>query len=128
MNNSKKIQALRDFCDFAEKSGIYFEMPGTIRFACGSAGVFSDTIKKLGSFEKSADESFLNATKHFGEGLKFEVYVYKNKTCKRVVVGKKTVPLQKSFYTPEVLEHEEDIVKWECPESFLDIKKETVSV
>ncbi len=128
MNNIKKIQALRDFCDFAEQSGIDFSVPLKIYRSCNSADEFHEAIRQLGSFEKSSNDSFLEATKKFGEGLKFEVFVLKSETCKRVVVGKKTVPFKAAETLPEIPEHEEDIVKWECPESFLDIKKEPVSV
>ncbi|MCH8285281.1 hypothetical protein IIB79_01975 [candidate division KSB1 bacterium] len=130
MNNSKKIQALRDCLDFVEKAGIDINIPWKIHAPCESAEEFSAKVKKLGSFDKKVDDSFLNAEKWFGDGTQciLQVYVLRTETCKRIVVGKKTVPFKAAETLPEVPEHEEDIVKWECPESFLDIKKETVSV
>ena len=123
MNNHEKIDGMRKFLNFAEETGLDFAIPSTIYRACGSAEEFSAAVKKLGSFTKDSDDYSLNAKKSFPGGLTLEVYVPKSQTCKRVVIGKKTVPFKEAQVIPAVPAHEEDIVKWECPESFMNIKE-----
>jgi hypothetical protein len=127
------IKGLRELSDFMEANDLPYW--GTLGFYCNAKTPqdFSDMVKKLGSFKKTSDHSYLNAIKEFPGGVKLEVFVEKNLTCKKIVVGKKTVPFRDAQVIPAVPAHEEDIVKWECPESFIDldkgkVKKEEIKV
>lgn len=127
MSNSEKIKGLRELLNFAEESGVDFDLPSMIYLSCNSAEEFSENVKKLGGFNKSADDGYLNATKSFSSGVQLQIYVSKTQTCKRVVVGQKDVPFKDAQLIAAVPAHKEDIVKWECPPSFIDIpKKEPV--
>ncbi len=75
-----------------------------------------------GQWQKSTDSADFNMLREFG-GIKFMVYVSREKVCKRIVVGKKVVPesIQPATEEKIIPEHEEEIVQWDCPPSLLEL-------
>lgn len=53
--------------------------------------------------------------------------IQRNKVCRKVVIGTKTVPAQEAYTVQATEEYEEDIVKWVCDEGILDTGEQNES-
>jgi hypothetical protein len=133
MNNKESfIKELRDTADFLEERGFDENIrigSFMIYLFCNDVDTFTRNTKALGSFEKDAQFSYLNATRKMGANFSIQVTIARELICKKVVVGKKVIPAREETIIPEKVipampEREEDIIEYECPESFMNIKRE----
>jgi len=113
------IEDLRDLADFLERRpDLVARIPGDVTFNICSSGIedFRQTARSFGNANKFNWGSFVGLRKSFGL-LSLDLFVSKSESCERIVLGRKQVP-------EEVIPaHEEEIVEWRCPQSFL-IEKE----
>jgi hypothetical protein len=115
------VKGLREFADWLEQASIPEDTrlsAGPIYLFCDSTEGFSQTVKALGACSKSAEGSYLNATKSFGD-IRLQATVEREKACKRIKTGTRIVEATPAFTVPSQEEHLEDIFEWECPPSFL---------
>lgn len=89
--------------------------------------LFGNICGAMGSFIKEVSDYSTGAVHKLPSGAYFGVRASRSVVCKRVIVGTKTVPAKEEEIIPAEPEHEEEIVKWECPESFIDLGKEEVN-
>lgn len=91
------------------------EIPQFTRFVnyCYGKATTAEAVRALGECEKEYTDWTIAFIKKFGP-IKYGFYTSRETICEKKVVGKKIVPMQPSYYSPEVPEHEEDIVEWEC--------------
>lgn len=115
-------KGLREFVDFTQKNNL--KCFGTEKFfyRCETPEQFSEVVKALGAFTKKAEGSELSAIKKFSDGIELEVYIARELTCKKIVKGAKVVPARPAVTYPATPERTEEIVEWECPESFFNLK------
>lgn len=124
MGKEEFVKDLRDLADYLETHNFELDKGdclwgnGHIYLSCDKIPSFKKNIKAMGPFEKAAGDD-LEANKRFGS-FTFQVYIARNKVCKRVVTGKRIIPAK-----PAEPEREEEIVKYECPKSFYDIQENT---
>ena len=78
----------------------------------------------IGTFKKDGDSWYTRVTHTLEHGATVSISAKRDTVCKKLVVGKKIVPSAPERIIPAMPEHEEDIVEWECPESFLAMKDE----
>lgn len=127
MNKQEYIQALRNLADFMEQR----EFPGTWKgtFSNGYPSVslvlytkdkqtFGEATKAIGTCRKRADGGFLEVTREEPTFI-VQINAYRDGVCERVVTGTKTIPAKEEEIIPAEPEHEEEIVEWKCPESFM---------
>lgn len=136
MNKQEYVTALRELADFIESKELPDEWIrwnwGTKSnypipshdFAVNSKEQFGQIAAALGSFEKVSTDSDIRAVVILPSGASVTARVDHEIVCERVVVGKKTVPFQQAYLVEAVEEHEEDIVEWKCPDSFIALGKE----
>ena len=85
---------------------------------------FQQAIKALGTCEKEYTDWSVKVFKNFGP-IKYGVYTNRDSVCTKTVVGKRIVPAVASRYYPEVPEHEEDVVEWNCGSILADESEST---
>lgn len=123
----RSISDVRDFLAWLES---HPEIPLPYEFGAGGRiGIYAWNTKDearimaraMGTFEKKADENFLELKKKFGSLIVAAVFS-RNQVCKRVVVGTKEIPEE---VVPEKVTpaHTVEIVEWQCP-SLLDSVEE----
>lgn len=74
---------------------------------------FRQAVKVLGTCEKEYTDYRVTVFKNFGP-IKYGVYSNRDYICTKTVVGKRIVPAVAFQYYPEIPEHEEDVVEWNC--------------
>lgn len=138
MKRLEYVAALRELADYIESH----ELPDTIEGywshqvndTFGPMTLFINTRNKrdfgtlcagLGSFEKVVTDYSTGAEVKLPAGMKVHVSIGREQVCKRVVIGTKIVPAKEEKIIPAEPEHEVEIVKWECPESFIALKEES---
>jgi hypothetical protein len=100
------IQSLRDCADWLEQH------PDVRAPRYVDMNVFVDTLEDVASharaatWEKIYNGQFFYLRRWFGPDLNIDIAAPREAVCRRVVVGKKTVPA-----TPE---HDVEIVEWIC--------------
>lgn len=105
------IQGLRNMAAFFEHH------PGVAVPHYNTFSVFVDKREelveqaKLTSWKKVYNEQWFVLVKEFGGGVELHVNADRTTVCRRVVIGKKTVPAR--------AEHEVDEVEWVCEEQSL---------
>ena len=137
MKRLEYVAALRELADYL----VTHELPDTI------AGYYSGDLRQtfephtlfittrnkkdfgslcagLGSFEKVVTDYSTGAEVKLPGGMKVHVSISRDMVCQRVVVGTKIVPAKEEEIIPAEPEHEEEVVKWVCPESFIALAKE----
>lgn len=136
MKRLEYVIALRELADYIENH----ELPDTIQgiwsdqaheiFSTFTLYINARTKKdfgtlcaELGSFEKVVTDYSTGAEVKLPTGMKVHVSIDRDQVCKRIVVGTKIVPATEEEIIPAQPEHEEEIVKWECPESFIALKE-----
>jgi hypothetical protein len=87
---------------------------------------FASFVRDLGTCKKEYSDWYVKVYKSFGP-INYCISTSRETVCKKVVTGKKVVPLQPSQYYPEIPEHEEDVVEWQC-ESILEPEEVKESV
>lgn len=133
MQKSEYIKGLRELADYLEKK----DFPDTVKGWLGDRkelfspiSLYLYTNNKedfgqlcgiLGTFKKSVTDYSTNAEVALESGFTVKVSADRGTVCTRKVVGTKTVPATERV-VEEVPEHEEEIVEWECPESFVGLK------
>lgn len=137
MNRLEYVAALRELADYI----VTHELPDTIEgywshqvndtfspftlyISARNKRDFGTLCASLGSFEKVVTDYSTGAEVKLPGGMKVHVSISREQVCKRVVVGTKIVPAKEEEIIPAEPEHEEDIVKWECPESFIALKED----
>lgn len=71
----------------------------------------ADVARSGGRWDKNQSDSFFWLRQDFGGGVNIQVNVNRERVCKRIVTGKKTIPAR-----PEI---EVDVVEWVCDEPLL---------
>ena len=130
------IDDMREMADFIEQS----ELDGNARFSSPDIYIFSrDSLEfgrdvhAIGSCKKSADGSYVNATKRIG-GMVLQVTTTHEKVCERVKTGEKVIPAKPEITieaVPEEIlpaepERVVEIFEWKCPDSFLALSKKEI--
>lgn len=77
----------------------------------------SAVARAFGTATKEYSDSLIYLIKDFG-GVSLRVIEWRSNVCKRVVVGKTTVP-EKILPAQLIPAHEEDVVEWRCDEPLL---------
>lgn len=138
MNKQEYIQALRELADFVESK----DLPDTwgpayswsdvqnyptpeMTFQFHKKEEFGDFASRLGSFDKESSDYNVAIVSKLSSGAKVTAKIAHEQVCKRVVTGTKLVEFRQAYMVEAVPEHEEEIVEWKCPESFLALKGET---
>lgn len=134
MNKKEYVDALRELADFVESREFpdewqnswggkdCFQSPG-LQFWARTKSDFAIISSAMGSFEKDSSENYLTAKKNLPKGAYVCLDANKETTCVKKVVGKKIIPATDEEIIPAKPEREEDIVEWECPESFIALKE-----
>lgn len=125
MYMEKYIKNLRELADYLEsrgftiKEGDIFYGTAPSYISCSEISSFKKNVKAMGAYKKHAG-SDLEAEREFGMA-KLQVYIPRRKVCERIVTGTRIIPAEAERIVPAKPEQTEDIVKYKCPESFLDI-------
>lgn len=98
--------------------------PFTLFITARNKRDFGNLCGGLGSFEKVVTDYSTGAEVKLPSGMKVHVSISRDMVCQRVVVGTKVVPAKEEEIIPAEPEHEEEVVKWVCPESFIALGKE----
>lgn len=137
MTKQEYVNALRELADYVESKTLpdswqYWTWGGeetypvpSLEFSVRDKKTFGEIVSTLGTFEKVNSDSRIAARVPLSAGAIVSVNIAHEQVCEKVVVGKKTVPFRQAFLVEAVEEHEEDIVEWKCPESFIALKGET---
>lgn len=138
MTKTEYVQALRELADYVDAR----EWPEKIQGWCGPQDTFSLpslTISarnktefgllctSMRSFTKSRSEYHTGAEHTLPSGVQVLVLADRDVVCRKVVVGKRTVPASERI-VEAVPEREVEIVEWECPESFIALAETNSSV
>ena len=119
--NRRYIDGLRELADFLEERPEFVPIGEKLIlvYALGKEE-FLKSCRLMGSFDKKVEPNFLNAIKKFNSMLTLELYTNRSNVCERVVtkitVPEQVIPAQKEETIPE---HEEEVIEWKCPESWL---------
>jgi hypothetical protein len=134
MKKSEYVAALRELADYVdarewpEKIQGWlgpqdtFDAPNLV-FSTKNKTEFGLLCASLGKFEKTRNEYTTGATATLESGVKILVTANRDVVCRKIVVGKKTVPATEERIEAQP-EREIDVVEWECPESFINLGKE----
>lgn len=137
MNKQEYVNALRELADFIESKPLpdswkpYSWMDSmsyptpTIGFQLHHKEDFGRIAAVLGTFDKESRRDTISAVVTLPTGAKVTAEIAHEKVCERVVVGTKKVAFQQAYFISAVPEHEEEIVEWKCPDSFVALKGET---
>ena len=109
------VDDLRGLADFLEGHPHLMEKDfGTTTFNIFffSMEDLTKAARPLGSADKFGTDKFAGFRKSFGR-LNLDLFVSKEDSCERVVVGVKQVPVM------VIPAHGEEIIEWRCPQSFL---------
>lgn len=136
MKKSDYIAGLRELANYLEvrefpetikgfwEDQAVFE-PFTIFFNARNKEDFGKLCAAFGSFEKERDNYSTAAKVTLSSGFSLKVSTDRSNVCKRIVVGTRTIEAKPERV--EVIEAEpertEEIVEWECPESFIALGK-----
>ena len=134
MNKQEYVNSLRELADYIESRSF----PDTWRvnswnedvsyiapymqFVVNNKKVFSEIVSNMGAFDKKSTDWSVSATHELPSGSMVSVIIDHEQICEKVVVGKKVVPFREAYLVQAEPEHEEDIVEWKCPDSFLALK------
>lgn len=72
--------------------------------------------RRIGKFTKMSGDNYFWIRKKFPNGAEIDFVIAHDKICKRIE-EKIVVPAKPERILPAEPEHEETVVKWECPES-----------
>jgi hypothetical protein len=136
MNKVEYVAALRELADFVErkpfpdtKTSVWrnepvalFDAP-TLSMHVESAPEFGAICAAIGTFEKDRNEYSTGAIAKLSAGARVSVHTARQNVCKKIVVGTRVVPATEERVIEAEPEHEEEIVEWECPESFVALKE-----
>ena len=137
MNKQQYVAALRELADFVEQRD--FPEQSKLSYGYGKSDNFSapelsfwtydktdfaNICAAMGSFEKKRDQWCTGAVNTLPGGATVRVTASRETICRKVVVGTRKVEAKPEEIIPAEPEHEEDIVEWECPESFIALKEE----
>jgi len=133
MTKNEYVAALRELADYVEEREWPEKIQGWIgpqdtfdtpnlSFSARNKTEFGLLCAAFGSFEKTRDTYCTGAVATLPSGVKISVITSRENVCRKVVVGKRVVPATERI-VEEIPEHEEEIVEWECPESFIALAK-----
>lgn len=116
---------LRAFADWIETRP---EIAEAMRWGFGPVYAFALStvqwqamLREAGSFTKSSDERYLNATIDVREHIKVQLTINKEQTCERRQVGEREV--QREVYPegvePIIVTDTEPVYEWICPPSWI---------
>jgi hypothetical protein len=102
---------------------------GDVYFTIGQFSAKPEEMKAIGAGTKEYDESFFRYNVK-GDGFNLCFIEFRQRVCRKVVVGTKIVPAQTVPARPAefIPEHEEEITEWECPGSMLNPEAEESSL
>lgn len=136
MNKVEYVKALRELADYVEsrefpekiKNWIgdesdLFESPG-LNFYTRNKHDFGLIATAMGSFEKVRTDYSTGAIKKLASGVEVKLTANRDVICKKIVVGTRTVAGTPERIIEAEPEREEEIVEWECPESFVSLKED----
>jgi len=137
MKKNEYVVALRELADYLESHEIPDTKPNrwtgqaddlfpTLRMDIyvDDKELFGRICAAMGTFTKEVSDYSTSAVRTLTNGATFGVRASRSVVCKRIVVGTKTVAAKEEEIIPAEPEHEEEIVKWECPESFVSLANE----
>ena len=117
----RDLRALVEFLETHEDCPIPYDLTNEDQwYVVTSEEALLDARRAIGFVQKMEDEGYIGFARHFGD-LRYSVQIARSSICERKVVGKKIVPAKAA-----VEEHEEDVVEWVCPPSFLETFQEAV--
>lgn len=135
MNKIEYVKALRELADYVEArefpdqwkgywgSDDSFEPP-YLSIRVNEKKDFGTFCSAMGSYEKERTDYSTGALAKLPGGAIVRVYSSRDVVCKKIVVGKRVIPATQERIIEAEPEREEDIVEWECPESFNALKEE----
>lgn len=139
MNRLEYVAALRELADyveaheFPESKAAYFggyedtfKAPN-LEFDVRNREDFVAFVKAMGSFEKERDSYSTGAKFELPSGTYIKVETARENVCKKIVVGQRFVEEQPERVLAAIPAHHEDVVEWECPESFLKLDQKEES-
>ena len=137
MNKQEYIQSLKGLADFLEERALPDEWVSNtwsevltsysvpfLEFQVINKQSFGEIAAALGTYDKSANDYRVEAKATLIGGAQVLVTIAHEKICEKVVIGKKTIPFSQAYMVQAVPEHEEDIIEWKCPDSFVALKQE----
>lgn len=135
MNKTEYVAALRELAAFVEGKDFPDRWTGywggndsfptpTLDFLVITKNDFGALARALGSFTKEASSSYTSVRKQLESGVMVSVSAPREKVCKKIVIGKRKLAAEPETIIPAKPEREEDVVEWECPESFVALKDE----
>lgn len=139
MNRLEYVIALRELADYVEshefperKTGYWGSIEDTFKapnleFDIRNREDFVAFVRAMGSFEKERDSYSTGAKFELPSGTYVKVETARENVCKKIVVGQRFVEEQPERVLEAVPAHNEDIVEWECPESFLNLDQKEES-
>lgn len=108
------IDGLRQFADFLEKHPkIKIVCDRRFDIFVDSKDKLRDALQGTGHWKKGDDLYYVTFSQMFGS-IKLEINISHECVCEKIVTGTKTIPRQ-----DVIEEHEEEVFKWRCPDSFL---------
>lgn len=134
MHKTQYVQALRTLADYVDAREWPKQIQGwlgpqdtfdkpTLVFSTKNKTDFGLLCAALGTFEKTRNEYTTGATTTLESGVVIMVTANRDVVCRKIVIGKKTVPATEERIIEAEPEREVDIVEWECPESFIALGK-----
>lgn len=134
MKRLEYVAALRELADYVEAREFpdtrlgygnridAFERPA-LTFWLNDKRDFGLFAAAMGSFEKAVTD-YSTAANHTTPTINVRVVASRETVCTKKVLGTRTVDAKPEEIIPAVEEHEEEIVAWECPESFVALGKQ----
>lgn len=118
MTNLEYAQALRRIADIYAahpeiKLPYHTELGSPESIYCHDRASFHATVAAFGPGIKRDDETGLIFEPEVGKAINLQVYGFKNGICKRIIVGKKTVP-GRVIPKQVIPAYEIDEVEWIC--------------
>lgn len=137
MKKIEYVAALRELANFVESrnfpdqwrgwdSDTSFDPPVLTLYVANKKH-FGEIVSSVGAFKKSGDSVSTDVQKTLSSGALINVWGKKEAVCERVVVGTRTVAAVPEEIIPAKPEHEEEIIEWKCPGSFVALAEKDLA-
>jgi hypothetical protein len=119
--NPNDLRALADWLDERPACRDAAYMPHLLLIPL-HADKWRTVLAELGSFQKEADDKYLDAIVQVGS-IEVKATIQKEETCERVQVGEREVEREvyPSNVVPAIVKETEPVFEWVCPPSWLAV-------
>lgn len=125
MTHVAVAEGLRQLADWIESHPdveVPYDLRNGLTIFTYSKEDLAKVARSLGKCTKKSDDLSYTVTRNFGP-IEVSGYASRGSVCQRVKVGTQKVQKPDPEFTPPMIEVEEDIYEWQCPESLLEVAK-----